>query len=100
VAAETGQERMDDDKPNAHRIVSVSPDMLPLHCPQSGTTLWNSHPRVFIAVEETGQARCAYCGTEFVIAKPAEFDPSVSMIDAVAGLDGTVDPEAADIFGG
>ncbi|MDD5390942.1 MAG: zinc-finger domain-containing protein [Gallionellaceae bacterium] len=29
----------------------------------SGDALWDAHPRVFLAVEETGEARCPYCGT-------------------------------------
>jgi uncharacterized Zn-finger protein len=32
-----------------------------------GSSLWNSHPQVYIPVEETGQAKCPYCGTEYVL---------------------------------
>jgi uncharacterized Zn-finger protein len=33
---------------------------------KSGTSLWNSHPRVYIPVEENGgEAKCPYCGTIF-----------------------------------
>jgi uncharacterized Zn-finger protein len=100
MTVDAGQERVDETKPNSQRIVSVSADMIPLHCPLPGTTLWNSHPRVYIPVEDTGQARCGYCGTEFVIKKEAVFDPSRSMIDAAAGLDDPPDSEIVDIFGG
>jgi len=31
--------------------------------PQAGMDLWNSHPRVYLDVAHTGQARCPYCGT-------------------------------------
>ncbi|MDH5205796.1 MAG: zinc-finger domain-containing protein [Hylemonella sp.] len=36
-------------------------------CPRSeaGMTLWNSHPRVFLDVAHTGEARCPYCGTVY-----------------------------------
>ena len=27
--------------------------------------VWNSHPKVYLPVEETGEARCPYCGAEF-----------------------------------
>ena len=27
--------------------------------------LWNSHPKVFIPVEETGEAKCPYCGAQY-----------------------------------
>jgi uncharacterized Zn-finger protein len=91
---------MDDTKPNSQNIVKVTADMLPVHCPLPGTTLWNSHPRVYIPVEDTGQARCGYCGTEFVIKKEVAFDPSQSMIDAAAGLEEPSDTENVDIFGG
>ena len=40
---------------------------LPLHCPQRGASLWNSHPRVFLPIEKTGSAVCPYCGTEYVL---------------------------------
>jgi len=38
---------------------------LPLHCPMPGQSLWNSHPRVYLAIEETGEAKCPYCGAEY-----------------------------------
>jgi uncharacterized Zn-finger protein len=27
-----------------------------------GMYLWNSHPKVFIPIEQTGDAKCPYCG--------------------------------------
>jgi len=27
--------------------------------------VWNSHPKVYLPVEETGEAKCPYCGAEF-----------------------------------
>jgi len=32
-----------------------------------GMSRWNSHPRVFLPVEETGEARCPYCGAMYVL---------------------------------
>ena len=43
--------------------VEVTADDLPLHCPTADMRLWNTHPRVYIPVEKTGEARCPYCGT-------------------------------------
>lgn len=43
--------------------VEVSAEDLPLHCPTPDMRLWNAHPRVYIPVEKTGEARCPYCGT-------------------------------------
>jgi uncharacterized Zn-finger protein len=27
--------------------------------------LWNAHPKVYLDVAHTGQARCPYCGTVY-----------------------------------
>lgn len=51
--------------PNSQSKILVSQDDLPLHCPTPEMSKWNSHPKVFIPVEDTGQAICPYCGTEY-----------------------------------
>ena len=38
---------------------------LPLHCPLDSMGLWNTHPRVYLPIENTGEAKCPYCGTEY-----------------------------------
>ncbi len=38
---------------------------LPLHCPPGASPSWNLHPRVFLDIVDTGQAKCPYCGTEY-----------------------------------
>ncbi|MDQ3960673.1 MAG: zinc-finger domain-containing protein, partial [Pseudomonadota bacterium] len=30
-------------------------------------SLWNSHPRVYLPIEATGEAKCPYCGADFVL---------------------------------
>ena len=40
---------------------------LPLSCPMPGMYLWNSHPKVFLPVEETGEAKCPYCGAQYFL---------------------------------
>jgi len=45
------------------RIVEVTAADLPLHCPLASQKLWNTHPRVYLPIEMTRQARCPYCGT-------------------------------------
>lgn len=52
---------------NVHTTYEVSRDDLPLHCPMPGSELWNSHPRVFLPIEDTGKAKCPYCGAEYVL---------------------------------
>jgi len=33
--------------------------------PQAGMQLWNAHPRIFLDVAHTGEAKCPYCGTVY-----------------------------------
>jgi uncharacterized Zn-finger protein len=48
---------------NDQRVVEVTETDLPLHCPMPGQSLWNAHPRVFLPIEQKGEALCPYCGT-------------------------------------
>lgn len=50
-------------------VIEINQSALPLHCPLPDSSLWNSHPRVFLSIEETGEAKCPYCGTEYVLVK-------------------------------
>ena len=38
---------------------------LPAFCPHPSMTLWNQHPRVFLDLAVTGEAKCPYCGTRY-----------------------------------
>ena len=31
--------------------------------PKADMKLWNSHPKVYLDVAKTGEAKCPYCGT-------------------------------------
>lgn len=44
-----------------------------VHCPspKADMQLWNSHPRVYLDVARTGEAKCPYCGTVYRL-KPGE----------------------------
>ncbi len=53
--------------PNDQNRYEVTRDELPIHCPLPNTSLWNSHPRVYIPLEETGHGKCIYCGAEYVL---------------------------------
>jgi len=48
---------------NTQRYIEVTPEDLPLHCHTPGMALWSSHPRVYLPLEEKGEALCPYCGT-------------------------------------
>jgi uncharacterized Zn-finger protein len=51
--------------------IDVTAADLPLHCPMPSMKLWNNHPRVFIDVAHTGEAKCPYCGTVYKLTGPA-----------------------------
>jgi len=50
---------------NAERVYRVTRADLPLHCPMPDSYLWNSHPKVFLPIEETGEAKCPYCSASY-----------------------------------
>lgn len=52
---------------NAAQHYDVDTADLPLSCPMPQMSLWNSHPRVYLAIEATGWAKCPYCGAEFTL---------------------------------
>ena len=52
---------------NAENRYTVQRADLPLSCPMPGMALWCSHPRVYLPIEQTGQAKCPYCGAEYVL---------------------------------
>ncbi len=54
-------------QPNAENRYEVTKAGLPLSCPMPGMYLWNSHPKVYLPVAETGEAKCPYCGAEYVL---------------------------------
>jgi uncharacterized Zn-finger protein len=40
---------------------------LPLSCPPRDDRVWDAHPRVYLAIEEQGEAVCPYCGTKYIL---------------------------------
>jgi uncharacterized Zn-finger protein len=52
---------------NKQRRIEITIEDLPLHCPTPSMRLWNSHPRVFLPIEDTGEALCPYCGTLYAL---------------------------------
>jgi uncharacterized Zn-finger protein len=53
--------------PNDRDVYTVTETDLPLHCPLPSMSLWNSHPRVYLPIAATGDAKCPYCGTRFIL---------------------------------
>lgn len=54
---------------NSETLVEVTLKDLPLHCPTPDSSLWDSHPRVFIPIEESVECKCPYCGTVYKLVK-------------------------------
>lgn len=54
-------------QPNAEHRYSVTRSDLPLSCPMPDMYLWNSHPKVFLPVEDEGTSKCPYCGALFTL---------------------------------
>ncbi|MDH3515093.1 MAG: zinc-finger domain-containing protein [Gammaproteobacteria bacterium] len=52
---------------NTQARYEVTRTDLPLSCPMPGMSLWNSHPRVYLPIEDSGQERCPYCGAVYVL---------------------------------
>jgi uncharacterized Zn-finger protein len=50
---------------NTESVYQVSRDDLPLSCPTPQQKLWDSHPRVYLPIEETGEATCPYCSARY-----------------------------------
>ena len=57
--------------PNAKKQYEVTKNDLPLHCPMPNMSLWNSHPRVFLPIDNSpdGKIKCPYCGTDYILAQ-------------------------------
>lgn len=54
---------------NAERVYEVTQADLPLHCPSPSMYLWNSHPKVYLPIEATGEAKCPYCSSTYRLVK-------------------------------
>lgn len=56
-------------QPNAENHYEVTRADLPLSCPMPGMHLWNSHPKVYLPIEDSGKAKCPYCGATYSLAR-------------------------------
>ena len=72
VAAKAGTVDQNLIPANAQNTYSVRTKDLPLSCPMPGMYLWNSHPKVFLPIEVTGEAKCPYCGAQYQMTDAAE----------------------------
>ncbi len=56
---------------NTSKVIKVSENDLPLHCPRPDMVKWNSHPRVFLEIEKEPNQEiiCPYCSTKYKLEK-------------------------------
>ena len=52
---------------NAQKHYTVHASDLPLSCPTPEMALWNSHPRVYLPLEQERECACPYCGAHYVL---------------------------------
>ncbi len=58
--------KLDCATPNDRREYRITQPDRPVCCPPLDQCLWNSHPRVYLALDATGKARCPYCSAVFI----------------------------------
>jgi uncharacterized Zn-finger protein len=76
VAAKAGSIEQDLIQANAENRYGVSTGDLPLSCPMPGMYLWNSHPKVYLPIEATGEAKCPYCGAAYFMMQGDDSAPA------------------------
>lgn len=55
------------ERANKGQLVELDRVDLPLACPMPDHKVWSAHPRVFLPIEDSGEATCPYCGTRYVL---------------------------------
>jgi len=53
---------------SAAPVIEVGRKDLPLSCPCPRDQVWNMHPRVYLPLEQTGEAACPYCSAHYRLA--------------------------------
>lgn len=52
---------------NTEKVYHVKSSDLPISCPGKDMAVWNSHPKVYLPIEKTGEAVCEYCGAKYIL---------------------------------
>ena len=51
----------------SNKPVELDGHQLPAICPNPAMPVWSNHPKVFLDVTKTGEAKCPYCGTVYTL---------------------------------
>lgn len=49
------------------RLCEITLADLPLSCPPRDDRIWDAHPRVYLPIEDSGEERCPYCSTNYIL---------------------------------
>ena len=52
---------------STEKIYEITHKDIPLCCPMPDMRLWDSHPRVYLPIAETGREICPYCGVIYIL---------------------------------
>jgi uncharacterized Zn-finger protein len=58
---------MNEKAANTEKVYHVKKKDLPVSCPAADMAIWNSHPKVYLPIEKTGEAVCEYCGAKYIL---------------------------------
>jgi len=58
---------MNQEAANTEKVYHVKSSDLPISCPGKDIAVWNSHPKVYLPIEKTGEAVCEYCGAKYIL---------------------------------
>jgi uncharacterized Zn-finger protein len=52
---------------STEKFYEITKKDTPLCCPMPNMRLWDSHPRVYLPITETGREVCPYCGAVYIL---------------------------------
>ena len=52
---------------NTKHYYEITRQDLPLCCPLKKSSLWDSHPRVYLPITQVGRITCPHCDTDYFL---------------------------------
>jgi len=52
---------------NTEKTYHVNSSDLPVSCPSRDMSTWDSHPKIYMEMSESGEAVCQYCGAQYIL---------------------------------
>lgn len=60
---------------STEKVYTITIADTPLCCPMLNMRLWDSHPRVYLPITETGKETCPYCEATYIL---KDFKPLIN----------------------